>query len=246
MEKLQVFNFEENAVRTLSIEDEPYFVGKEVAELLGYKDPSSAVSKNIDKEDKTTLLVEQPGSNYKSRTTFINESGLYALIFGSQLESAKRFKRWVTSEVLPQIRKTGKYEEPKSPMEMLELQFKALKETSERVETVEKDVTYLKEEVKLEAGEYSYISRQVNRTVADIIKAFALANTKEVRSALFKDINSGINDIAGIKTRTQLRQKHFNIVIDFINQWTPSTSVLMKTRQITLELAESEEDRTAE
>ena len=107
-------------------------------------------------------------------------------------------------------------------------------------------MTYLKEEVKLEAGEYSYISRQVNRTVADIIKAFALANTKEVRSALFKDINSGINDIAGIKTRTQLRQKHFNIVIDFINQWTPATSVLMKTRQITLELAESEEDRTAE
>lgn len=246
MEKLQIFKFEENAVRTLSIEDEPYFVGKDVAEVLGYKKPSNAIATHVDEEDKTTSLIQGAGSNYKSTTTLINESGLYALIFGSQLESAKRFKRWVTSEVLPQIRKTGKYEEPKSPMEMLELQFKALKETSKRVETVEKDVTYLKEEVKLEAGEYSYISRQVNRTVADTIKAFALANTREVRSALFKDINSGVNDVAGIKTRTQLRQKHFNIVIDFINQWTPSTATLMKTRQITLELAESEEDRTAE
>lgn len=246
MEKLQIFKFEEIAVRTLSIEDKPYFVGKDVAEVLGYKKPSNAIATHVDEEDKTTSLIQGTGSNYKSTTTLINESGLYALIFGSQLESAKRFKRWVTSEVLPQIRRTGKYEEPKSPMEMLELQFKALKETSERVETVEKDVTYLKEEVKLEAGEYSYISRQVNRTVADTIKAFALTNTREVRSALFKDINTGINDIAGIKTRTQLRQKHFNIVVDFINQWTPSTATLMKTRQITLELAESEEERTAE
>lgn len=246
MEKLQIFKFEENKVRTLSINDEPYFVGKDVAEVLGYKKPSNAIATHVDEEDKTTSLIQGTGSNYKSTTTLINESGLYALIFGSQLESAKRFKRWVTSEVLPQIRKTGKFEEPKSPMEMLELQFKALKETSERVEIVEKDVTYLKEEVKLEAGEYSYISRQVNRTVADTIKAFALANTREVRSALFKDINSGANDVAGIKTRTQLRQKHFNIVIDFINQWTPSTATLMKTRQITLKLAESEEDRTAE
>ena len=244
MNKLQVFNFEENNVRTLTIEDEPYFVGKDVAKVLGYKDTSDALKRHVDTEDKLSRGITDSGQMRK--TYIINESGLYALIFGSQLESAKRFKKWVTSEVLPQIRKTGKYEEPKSPMEMLELQFKALKETSERVDTVEKDVTYLKEEVKLEAGEYSYISRQVNRTVANTINAFALANTKEVRSALYKDINHGVNDVAGIKTRTQLRQKHLNIVIDFINQWTPSTATLMKTRQITLELAESEEERTAE
>ena len=179
MNKLQVFNFEENNVRTLTIEDEPYFVGKDVAKVLGYKDTSDALKRHVDTEDKLSRGITDSGQMRK--TYIINESGLYALIFGSQLESAKRFKKWVTSEVLPQIRKTGKYEEPKSPMEMLELQFKALKETSERVETVEKDVTYLKEEVKLEAGEYSYISRQVNRTVANTINAFALANTKEVR-----------------------------------------------------------------
>lgn len=112
MNELIIFNNEEfGEIRTITINGEPWFVGKDVATALGYKDPSSAVSKNVDLEDKTTLLIQQDGSNYKSRTTFINESGLYALIFGSKLESAKNFKHWVTSEVLPSIRKTGKYEQ---------------------------------------------------------------------------------------------------------------------------------------
>lgn len=112
MNELIIFNNEEfGEIRTITIDGEPWFVGKDVAAALGYKDPSSAVSKNVDLEDKTTLLIQQDGSNYKSRTTFINESGLYALIFGSKLESAKNFKHWVTSEVLPSIRKTGKYEQ---------------------------------------------------------------------------------------------------------------------------------------
>ena len=105
----QIFNFEQNEVRTVLVNDEPYFVGKDVAEILGYRDSSSAVSKNVDDEDKTTLLLEQPGSNYKSKTTIINESGLYSLILKSKLSNAKKFKRWVTSEVLPTIRKTGSY-----------------------------------------------------------------------------------------------------------------------------------------
>lgn len=110
MDKLQIFNNEEfGQVRTVVIDNEPWFIGKDIAKALGYADPSSAVSKNVESEDKTTLLLEQAGSNYKSKTTVISESGLYALIFGSKLESAKRFKIWVTSEILPSIRKYGIY-----------------------------------------------------------------------------------------------------------------------------------------
>ena len=76
---------------------------------LGYANPSNAVSKHVDKEDKTSYLIQVSGSNYKTNTTFVNESGLYSLILSSKLESAKRFKRWVTSEVLPALRKTGGY-----------------------------------------------------------------------------------------------------------------------------------------
>ena len=239
MNQLQVFDFKNNEVRTLNNNEEVWFSLSDVCKILDIKNPSDAKSRLKKDGVATTEVIDRLGRTQNA--TFINEPNLYKVIFQSRKEEAEKFQDWVYEDVLPQIRKTGKYEEPKSPMEMLELQFKALKETSERVDTVEKDVTYLKEEVKLEAGEYSYISRQVNRTVANTINAFALANTKEVRSALYKDINHGVNDVAGIKTRTQLRQKHFNIVIDFINQWTPSTATLMKTRQITLELAESEE-----
>ena len=103
-------NLEFGAIRTISNEQgEPMFCGKDVAEALGYKKPENAVAKHVDNEDKTTTLIQGSGSNYKTQAIFINESGLYALILSSKLESAKRFKRWVTSEVLPAIRKQGGY-----------------------------------------------------------------------------------------------------------------------------------------
>ena len=103
-------NLEFGAIRTISSEQgEPMFCGKDVAEALGYKKPENAVAKHVDTEDKTTTLIQGSGSNYKTQAIFINESGLYALILSSKLESAKRFKRWVTSEVLPAIRKQGGY-----------------------------------------------------------------------------------------------------------------------------------------
>ena len=111
MNKMMTFrNLEFGAIRTISNEQgEPMFCGKDVAEALGYKKPENAVAKHVDNEDKTTTLIQGSGSNYKTQAIFINESGLYALILSSKLESAKRFKRWVTSEVLPAIRKQGGY-----------------------------------------------------------------------------------------------------------------------------------------
>lgn len=96
-------------IRTVSIDDEPYFVAKDIAIALGYAKPENAVSNHVDTEDKTTTLIQGTGSNYKSKAVVINESGLYSLIFGSKLKDAKQFKYWVTSEVLPTIRKTGGY-----------------------------------------------------------------------------------------------------------------------------------------
>lgn len=109
MNEIQNFNFNGSQVRALTINNEPYFVGKDVAEILGYKNPSNALQTHVDKEDKTTYLNRVSGSNYKTKTTVINESGLYSLILSSKLPNAKQFKRWVTSEVLPAIRKHGAY-----------------------------------------------------------------------------------------------------------------------------------------
>ena len=85
------------------------FVGRDVATALGYAKPENALAVHVDTDDKTTTLIQGTGSNYKSKTVLINESGLYALILSSKLPQAKAFKRWVTSEVLPQIRQTGGY-----------------------------------------------------------------------------------------------------------------------------------------
>ncbi|HDA7548820.1 TPA: phage antirepressor [Staphylococcus aureus] len=107
MQALQTFNFEELPVRTLTVNEEPYFVGKDVADILGYKNGSRDINAHVDAEDKLTYQISTAGQ--RRNQTIINESGLYSLIFSSKLESAKRFKSWVTSDVLPAIRKHGIY-----------------------------------------------------------------------------------------------------------------------------------------
>lgn len=108
MDEIKTFeNTEFGAVRTLTINDEPWFVGKDVATILGYSNPRDAISKHVDDEDKGVAKCDTLGG--RQEILFINESGLYSLILRSQLPAAKRFKRWVTSEVLPAIRKHGMY-----------------------------------------------------------------------------------------------------------------------------------------
>lgn len=112
MNQLQVFqNNEFGQIRTLIIEDEPWFVGKDVADALGYSNTRDALISHVDDEDKNTVAIHDgiPGNPNR---VIINESGLYSMILGSQLPSAKKFKRWVTSEVIPVIRKTGQYQVP--------------------------------------------------------------------------------------------------------------------------------------
>lgn len=107
--EIQIFeNAEFGKVRTVVIENEPWFVGKDVAEILGYSNPRDAILKHVDEEDKGVAKCDTLGG--AQDFTVINESSVYALVFGSKLPAAKKFKHWVTSEVLPQIRKTGSYQ----------------------------------------------------------------------------------------------------------------------------------------
>ena len=103
---LQTFNFENQQVRTIEIENEPYFVGKDVATILGYSNPQKAVRDHVDEEDKT---LNETFTVNGTQPVLINESGLYSLILSSKLPNAKKFKHWVTREVLPTIRKHGAY-----------------------------------------------------------------------------------------------------------------------------------------
>lgn len=106
---LQLFAFEGNEVRTLKIDDEPYFVGKDVANILGYSNTRKALQDHVDLEDKKDGVTVRDSIGRNQKPTVINESGLYSLILSSKMPNAKKFKRWVTSEVLPTIRKHGAY-----------------------------------------------------------------------------------------------------------------------------------------
>ena len=146
MNKVKIFNSEEfGDVRTVTINGEPWFVGKDVADILGYQNGSRDINRHVHEEDR---------QNYQNGTfdsprgmTIINESGLYALIFGSKLESAVRFKHWVTSEVLPAIRKTGSYQAPQGKellaLAVLEAQ-KTIDEQSKAIERMKPKVIFAK------------------------------------------------------------------------------------------------------
>ena len=116
MNELKVFeNPTFGQVRTIEIDNEPWFVGKDVAEALGYSNTRDALDRHVEKEDKNTV-VNPDGNRGNPNMTIINESGLYSLILSSKLPGAKEFKRWVTSEVIPSIRKTGGYTLKPKPM----------------------------------------------------------------------------------------------------------------------------------
>ena len=145
MNEVQLFNFENHEVRSLLINSEPWFVGRDVAEVLGYKKPENAIANHVDDDDKTTTLIQGIGSNYKSKTMIINESGLYSLVLSSKLPSAKKFKRWVTSEVLPALRKTGQYQVKE--LSGSELMAKALIEAQNVLAAKDKQIEEMKPKV---------------------------------------------------------------------------------------------------
>ena len=107
MEELRTWNFEDHEVRTVEIDGEPWFVGKDVATVLGYQNGSRDINRHVEEEDRCKIMIFD--GRQDKETIVINESGLYSLILSSKLPNAKAFKRWVTSEVLPTIRKTGSY-----------------------------------------------------------------------------------------------------------------------------------------
>lgn len=127
MSDIKIFdNPEFGKIRTIERDGEPWMVGVDVAKALGYATPRNAIASHVDEEDKTSALIRGTGSNYKSMAILINESGLYSLVLYSKLPTAKKFKRWVTSEVLPSIRKTGGYIAGQESMSDSELMAKAL------------------------------------------------------------------------------------------------------------------------
>lgn len=161
MNALRTFNHEMfGQVRTMTNDrGETFFVGKDVAEALGYKNTADAIIKHVDKEDRSTIAIRD--SAYETRAVVINESGLYSLILSSKLEQAKAFKRWVTSEVLPLIRQTGTYSLHRKQIESLHHQIEALEPKAEYCDEVLDSVSCLTT---------TQIAKELSMTVSDLTR----------------------------------------------------------------------------
>ena len=179
MNKLEIFkNQDFGEIRAISINDEPYFVGKDVAMILGYTNPRKAVIDHVDDDDKKDGVTIRDSIGREQKPVLINESGLYSLILSSKLPNAKKFKRWVTSEVLPEIRKNGSY--TKAPKSFKEALFLAYKQ-QEKIEELEKTKAWIGN--KREAQAMNTASQKVKE-----VKKLQLALDLEMSYATVKKV----------------------------------------------------------
>nr|DAM66577.1 MAG TPA: repressor domain protein [Caudoviricetes sp.] len=223
MKKLQIFNSEEfGEIRTVTIDNEPWFVGKDVAEALGYSNTRDALATHVSEEDKNTVVISD-GKRGNPNQVVINESGLYALIFGSKLDSAKRFKHWVTSEVLPTIRKTGSYQKPMTVAEQIQLLALGNQDHEERIEKLENTMT-------LDYGQQKYISDLVSKVVIEVLGGKNSNAYDEIGKKVFAECNRDVKTYFDVNARNNIPKLRYQEAVEYIKEWTPCTNTKMMIR----------------
>lgn len=224
MNELQIFNNEEfGTVRTVTIDNEPWFVGKDVAEALGYSDTNKAVAMHVENEDKKLNDKSSPSFGQRG-ATLINESGLYALIFGSKLESAKRFKHWVTSEVLPSIRKTGSYDHFSPEMKAILMHDKKLVKMDERVTDLENNMT-------IDYGQQQVLGDAVNHSVLDVLGGKESEAYKKIGKKVFAECNRDLKHFFHVNARNNVPKKRFDEAVEYAQSWRPCTNTLLLIKE---------------
>lgn len=220
MNNLKIYNSDEfGQIRTVTINNEPWLVGKDVAEALGYERTADAIRQHVEDEDKGVGEIQTPGGIQKM--TIINESGLYSLIFGSKLESAKRFKHWVTSEVLPAIRKTGQYTKPMTLPEQIQVLAQGTLDNTERINKVEQDLKEFKNDMPLLGIECQKITWAKNHKVVPLLggKESEAYKNKSLRTKIYKDIDKQLRREFGVNSYKAIKRSQCDLAIDIINRY---------------------------
>ena len=246
MNEIQIFSNEEfGEIRTVTIDNEPWFVGKDVADAVGYKNTKDAILTHVDEEDRRIIQRSEIATleNHIPKDVFpvnfvstdipnrglnvINESGLYALIFGSKLESAKRFKHWVTSEVLPAIRKTGAYQKPLTTVEMLRIQLGMIDDHEERLVDLEQNMT-------IDYGQQVVIGDTVNRTVVETLGGKESRAYHEIGKKVFAECNRDLKHYFNVNSRNNIPKNRFDEALEYAKSWTPCTNTALQIRSYNL------------
>ncbi|MFR2875731.1 MAG: ORF6C domain-containing protein [Mediterraneibacter faecis] len=220
MNELQIFNSEEfGDIRTVTIDSEPWFVGKDVATALGYSNPQKAVRDHVSEEDRGVNEMDTPSG--RQNLAIINESGLYALIFGSKLESAKRFKHWVTSKVLPAIRKTGAYHQPMTTDQKIQLLAQGNVELIEKVNSIDKDLQEFKQDMPLLALECQRITWAKNNKIVPLMggKSSPAYRDRSLRTKVYKDLDKQLKREFGVDTYKAIKRNQCNLAVKIIEAY---------------------------
>lgn len=224
MEQLKIFESEEfGQVRTVTRDGEVWFIARDVAEALGYANASDAISKHVDREDKGVAKCDTPGGTQE--LTVINESGLYSLILSSKLGSAKRFKRWVTSEVLPVIRKTGSYE-----MDDYSPEMKAILMHDKKLVKIDNRVTDLENHMTIDYGEQVVLGDEVNKAVLDALGGKHSNAYNEIGKKVFAECNRDLKHYFHVNARNNVPKKRYYEALEYIQEWKPCTNTQIQIR----------------
>lgn len=227
----EIFNFHGQEVRTLTIDDEPWFVGKDVADILGYQNGSRDINRHVDDEDRQNY---QNGTFGNRGVTVINESGLYSLILSSKLPQAKEFKRWVTSEVLPAIRKQGGFIREDLDEDAFIALFTGQKKLREQQATMLEDIDYLKSEQPIHPSyAQSLLKKRKARVVACLggIDSPAYAD-KNFAQSVFRQAEIDFKDHFNISRYDLLPKKFAEAALAYWMTWEPSTNTKMKIMEM--------------
>lgn len=227
MNNLQIFSNEEfGQVRTINIDSDVWFVGKDVAEILGYSNTRKALTDHVDDEDKLDGVTIRDSIGREQSPVFINESGLYSLILSSKMPNARKFKRWVTSEVLPAIRKTGHYEmESYSPeMQAILMHDKKLVKIDERVTTLENTMT-------IDYAQQQALGEAVNYVVIDALGGKSSEAYREIGKKVFSECNRDLKRYFRVNARNNVQKKRFNEAIEYVQHWQPCTNTQIAIKE---------------
>lgn len=224
----EIFNFNGQKVRTLTINNEPYFVGKDVADVLGYQNPQKAIRDHVDFDDKLTEQIVQSGQNREM--IIINESGLYSLILSSKLPQAKEFKRWVTSEVLPQIRKQGAYVPENLSDEAFIALFQGQKKLKQQQQELAQDVDYLKNEQPIHPSfAQALLKKRKSRVVMWLGGMDSPAyGDKVFAQSVFREAEMDFKAHFNVSRYDMLPKKFEDAALSYWMTWEPSTNTKMK------------------
>ena len=239
--KPQIFNSEEfGSIRTLTINGDPYFVGKDVAEALGYTAPRNAIAKHVDEEDKKDAPI-QCSLGGTQLMTVINESGLYSLILSSKLPTAKKFKRWVTAEVLPAIRKHGSYNADYSSLSpqlqyliSLEQKTKALEQKQTELENKLAESEKNRDEIIKATFEFGRIGELQRNEITKAVKKRAIelcryAETYDkVGKSVISSIYKGLQKEFKVKSYLDLSYNQYTDCMIFIQYFSPDQKLDLK------------------